>query len=58
MEPLASALSDKELMNRLKHEATQWFTNNNILLLEELFRRYHKCQASQNTNPTNTSSSS
>lgn len=51
-------LSDQEVFDRLKHQAAQWFTNDNILLLEELFRRYNKCRASPSTNPTTTSSSS
>ena len=51
-------LSDQEVFDRLKHEASQWFTNDNILLLEELFRRYKLCQLSQSTNPTNTPSCS
>lgn len=35
-------LSDNEVMDRLKHLAAQWFSNDNILLLEELFRRYSR----------------
>ncbi len=40
-------LSDDELMNRLKHLAAQWFRNDDILLLEELFRRYRNANARQ-----------
>lgn len=57
MEPTKASLSDEELMNRLKHQAAQWFANDNILLLEELFRRYKQCQRSTSTNQTNTQSS-
>ena len=33
-------LSDEELRDKLKHLASQWFSNEEILLLEELFRRH------------------
>ena len=33
-------MTDDELMNTLKREAAAWFNNSNLLLLEELFRRY------------------
>lgn len=36
----AKEMTDKELMDRLKHEGAMWFNNTNLLLLEELFRRY------------------
>ena len=54
----ASLMSDEELMDELKRLAAQWFNNEKILLLEELFRRYKKCQRLASTNPTLTSSSS
>lgn len=44
-EPPQAALTDNELMDRLKHLAAQWFNNNDILLLEELFRRYKHAKA-------------
>ena len=47
MEPAQAPLTDAELMDRLKHEAAQWFTNTNILLLEELFRRYKHAKSLQ-----------
>ena len=50
-------LTDAELMDRLKHEASAWFNNQSLLLLEELFRRYRKCQSSLTTNPTPSPSS-
>lgn len=40
-------LSDPELMDRLKHLAAQWFKNDDILVLEELFRRYNRAIASR-----------
>ena len=39
-------MSDDELIARLKHLAAQWFKNEDILILEELIRRYNRCQAS------------
>lgn len=35
-----SEMSDDEIRDRLKHLAAQWFSNEEILLLEELFRRH------------------
>jgi hypothetical protein len=35
-----SDMSDDEIRDRLKHLAAQWFSNEEILLLEELFRRF------------------
>lgn len=32
-------------MDRLKHLAAQWFRNADILVLEELFRRYERAKA-------------
>lgn len=52
MEPPQAALSDKELMDRLKHEAAQWFNNPSILLLEELFRRYNRCLQQMKSQPS------
>jgi hypothetical protein len=37
-------LPDPELMDRLKHLAAQWFNNTDILVLEELFRRYERAK--------------
>lgn len=33
-------IPDEDLLNHLKHLAAQWFSNDEILLLEELFRRH------------------
>lgn len=38
-EPLSS-LTDDELFDALKRLASMWFKNSDILILEELFRRY------------------
>lgn len=35
-------LTDDELMDKLKTLSAQWFKNDDILLLEELFRRYNR----------------
>ena len=32
-------MTDQQLIDTIKHLATQWFSNDEILLLEELFRR-------------------
>lgn len=45
MTPLPRDLPDPELMDRLKHLAAQWFNNTDILVLEELFRRYERAKA-------------
>lgn len=37
-------LTDSELMDRLKGLSAQWFKNDDILLLEELFRRYQRAK--------------
>lgn len=39
-------LTDDELLDHLKRQGAMWFNNENLLLLEELFRRYKQCQAS------------
>lgn len=39
-------LPDHELMDRLKYLAAQWFNNIDILVLEELFRRYERAKSS------------
>lgn len=51
MEPTERTLdqiSDDELFDLLKHLAAMWFKNTDILILEELFRRYNKIKAKQN----------
>lgn len=40
-------LPDDDLFDRLKHLAAQWFKNDDILLLEELFRRYDRARQSK-----------
>ena len=40
-------LSDEELRDKLKHLASQWFSNEEILLLEELFRRHINAKPKQ-----------
>ena len=45
-------LTDNELMNHLKHLAALWFKNSDILLLEELFRRFRKAQHAQPQQPS------
>ena len=47
-------MTDQDLMDSLKHEGAQWFSNEKLLQLEELFRRYKRCQASPSINPTTT----
>jgi hypothetical protein len=42
MSEIPSEMTDEELMDRLKHLAAQWFNNTDILVLEELFRRYQR----------------
>lgn len=37
--------SDEDILNDLRLLAAQWFKNSDILLLEELFRRYEKAKA-------------
>lgn len=44
MESPQSSLTDFELMDRLKYLAAQWFNNTDILVLEELFRRYERAK--------------
>jgi hypothetical protein len=56
MESTARALTDKELMDALKHEGAMWFNNTNLLLLEELFRRYTQCKSAADTNSSSVSS--
>lgn len=38
-------LSDEQLLNDLKALASQWFKNDDVLLLEELFRRYNRAKS-------------
>lgn len=45
MESTQIEMTDYELMDRLKFLAAQWFKNADILILEELFRRYNRAQA-------------
>lgn len=57
MEPVERTMTDDELFDALKHLAAMWFKNSDILILEELFRRYKRCQAqmkssSNLTNPS------
>ena len=40
-------MTDQQLIDRIKHLATQWFSNDEILLLEELFRRNLNAKPSQ-----------
>lgn len=40
MEPAKAPMTDSEIFDRLKYLAAQWFRNADILILEELFRRY------------------
>lgn len=35
-----ASMPTPEILDKLKHLAAQWFSNDEILLLEELFRRY------------------
>ena len=54
MEPYKASLrykyadmTDQQLIDTIKHLATQWFSNDEILLLEELFRRNINAKPSQ-----------
>lgn len=35
------ALSDEALIELLRHQVATWFSNPNLLLFEEMLRRYH-----------------
>ncbi len=48
-------LSDDELFDKLKHLASMWFKNSDILILEELFRRYNQAKRKANE-PSNKTS--
>lgn len=37
-------MSDGQLVAELRHAAAVWFKNTDLLLLEELIRRYRFCQ--------------
>lgn len=50
IEPAQATLTDKELMDKLAHQGAMWFNNTNLLLLNELFRRYERCKRSHDTN--------
>lgn len=52
MESAARSLTDNELLDRLKHQGAMWLNNENLLLLEELFRRYTKCKNSRTAGGT------
>ena len=41
-EPIAGDLTDAELIERLRRAASIWFKNGDLLLLEELIKRFHK----------------
>ena len=38
------ALSDEELIALLRHQVATWFSNPNLLMFEELLRRYHNAK--------------
>ena len=40
MEPTAAEMTDRELVDSLRRAAGIWFKNTDLLLLEELIRRY------------------
>lgn len=42
MEPLARSLTDAELVVRLRRAAGTWFKDSDLLLLEELIRRFSR----------------
>jgi hypothetical protein len=41
MEPTGAKITDSELIDRLRRAASIWFKNEDLLLLEELIRRFH-----------------
>lgn len=41
MESVNSKMTDAELIERLRHAASVWFKNTDMLLLEEFIRRFH-----------------
>lgn len=45
-----SDLTDDELFDALKRLAAMWFKNSDILILEELFRRYNRAKAMSTKN--------
>jgi hypothetical protein len=40
-----SNISDSNLIEQLRKAASTWFKNSDLLLLEELIRRYHKARS-------------
>lgn len=48
----ARKLTDLDLIEQLRRAASVWFKNDDLLLLEELIRRYHMRE--QSAKPNNT----
>jgi hypothetical protein len=40
-------MTDKELIEELRRAASIWFKNSDLLLLEEMIRRYQRRRASE-----------
>lgn len=51
MESAQGSLTDDQLIERLRHQASIWFKNDDIVLLEDFIRRFNKCRRSISSTP-------